>query len=228
MSIEDNNSGTGARLTLQEAAARSGLSVATLRRHIHDGALPAVKTGSRYEVTVADLDAMRVAFRQAQENSDAVARAEQKAWVERSVADAPPMTREQVGIIISSFESVLARAESGDGTETGAPAENLAAVPADLPETRLSLRDAAAHTGLSVAVLRRHIHEGTLSSTKKGNRYEITVADLVNAIPAIIHQHDAGASDVLEDAAKSAAAADPPLTDEQRSRLTSLLKGARP
>ncbi|WP_101469313.1 helix-turn-helix domain-containing protein [Nocardia fluminea] len=47
------------RLSLVQAAARYGVSVDTLRRHIRAGRLPAVRIGPRLiRVAIADLDAL--------------------------------------------------------------------------------------------------------------------------------------------------------------------------
>ncbi|PYY64485.1 hypothetical protein DEJ30_08490 [Curtobacterium sp. MCPF17_003] len=88
-------------LTLTEAAERSGYGVSTLRRHIKEGGLPAVKAKGRVFIKPEDLDefAEPVDMNSTEESL--------QEWAKRVAAKAPPFKAEQRAIIMSAFASTL-------------------------------------------------------------------------------------------------------------------------
>ncbi|MEO3931345.1 helix-turn-helix domain-containing protein [Micrococcaceae bacterium Sec7.4] len=94
------------------------------------------------------------------------------------------------------------------------------------PNPSLPLRDAATHTGLSVPVLRRHIRDGVLPATMKGNRYEVTVADL-NTLPERLEERrrarEKACQEELEAVARRIVGTFPPLSEERKKQLSRLL-----
>jgi excisionase family DNA binding protein len=88
-------------LTLAEAAERSGYGVSTLRRHIKDGGLRAVKAKGRVYIRPDDLDefAEPVAMNSTEESL--------QEWAKRVAAKAPPFSAEQRAIILSAFATTL-------------------------------------------------------------------------------------------------------------------------
>lgn len=86
-------------LTLQEAVAEGYAAYSTLHSWIRKGKLPAVKTGGRVKVLREDLDALAVP----------IGKSPTDATIERLVAQAPKLTREQ----ITTLAGVLASAGGG-------------------------------------------------------------------------------------------------------------------
>lgn len=88
-------------LTLAEAAERSGYGVSTLRRHIKDGGLPAVKAKGRVYIRPDDLEefAEPVGMSSTEESL--------QEWAKRVAAKAPPFSADQRAIILSAFASTL-------------------------------------------------------------------------------------------------------------------------
>lgn len=94
------------RLDLKTAAARKGVSVVTIRRRIHDGTLPAAKTGLIHTVAIADLDAAFAPVRVVPKR-DAAAIDELKRAAERVAAEAPPLTSAQRACLAEMLGGVL-------------------------------------------------------------------------------------------------------------------------
>lgn len=95
---------------------------------------------------------------------------------------------------------------------------------------RLTLREPAANTGLHIATVQRRIHRGELPAVSIGNRHLVAAVDLDAAIlpmlvPVVSKQVTTTSLDALEAAAIRVAAAAPPLSAQQRARITSLLGG---
>ncbi len=93
----------GKTIPLRDASDRSGLSVATLRKHIHEGTLAAVKTGGRYEVVVTDLDGLPAKLQQARGDREKAERDEVDARIKQIVDAAPPFTEQQKKELASIF-----------------------------------------------------------------------------------------------------------------------------
>ena len=97
--------------------------------------------------------------------------------------------------------------------------------------SRVNLCGAAERSNCSVATVRRRIADGSLPAVLQGNKHEVDVADLdrVFAPVPVTPKRDAAAAalEALEAAARRVAAQAPPLSFEQRARLTELLGGAR-
>ena len=83
-------------LSLQEAVSLGYGAYQTLRKHIAEGRLPAVKIGSRVKVLRTDLDALAVPKR-------ASSFADIEAAAERIAASAPPLTDAQVRRLAAIF-----------------------------------------------------------------------------------------------------------------------------
>jgi hypothetical protein len=88
-------------LSLPEASERSGYGVSTLRRHIKDGRLKAVKAKGRIFVRLSDLDAF------AEPEPVQPSEASLQEWARRMAAKAPAMRPEQRQIILAAFSSAL-------------------------------------------------------------------------------------------------------------------------
>jgi len=88
-------------LSLPEASARSGYGVSTLRRHIKDGRLKAVKAKGRIFVRLSDLDAF------AEPEPVQPSEASLQEWARRMAAKAPAMRPEQRQVILAAFSSAL-------------------------------------------------------------------------------------------------------------------------
>lgn len=93
--------GTGLGLLLQEAAEHTGYGVSTLRRHIKDGHIPAVKAKGRIYVRPEDLDAFLTP------QPIRVTDASLEAWAERMAAKAPAFRPEQRNVIVTAFATAL-------------------------------------------------------------------------------------------------------------------------
>ena len=95
--MSDNaTAGPNDGLPLKDAAIRTSLSVHALRRHIRDGVLPASMKGSRYEVAVADLNAIPERLEERRRAQEKARQEELEAVVKRVVDTFPPLSEEQI------------------------------------------------------------------------------------------------------------------------------------
>lgn len=97
-------------------------------------------------------------------------------------------------------------------------------MPAEHTQRRLaSIREAAEHHGVHHNTIRRRIADGTLTAYRFGPRIvRVDLDELAEAFhPA--HDRDARGEEVAQHVARVIADA-PPLTDEQRERIASLLR----
>lgn len=85
------------RLDLKSSAARSGRSIATIRRRIADGSLPAYWEDNKQVVEVSDLDAVFTSHRVVPKSGDT----DLDALVKRTVAAWPRMTPAQRDLVVS-------------------------------------------------------------------------------------------------------------------------------
>jgi excisionase family DNA binding protein len=84
------------RVDLRSAAERRNCSIATVRRRIADGSLPAVRNGNKYEVNVADLDRVFAPVPiEPTRNSAAAAFEALESAARRVAAQAPPLSQRQ-------------------------------------------------------------------------------------------------------------------------------------
>ena len=84
------------RLDVRGASTHSRRSVATVRRRIADGSLPAVLNGNKHEVDVADLDRVFMPVRVVPKRDAAAAAFDALEVAARRVAaEAPPLSFEQ-------------------------------------------------------------------------------------------------------------------------------------
>lgn len=89
---------TTTRITAREAAHRSGVSIATVRRRISDGRLPAIKAGKSYWVFPEDADR---AFGPTPVVPQKAAPEALEAAIARAIAAAPPLSLAAQDRIIS-------------------------------------------------------------------------------------------------------------------------------
>lgn len=101
-------------LDLKAAAERCNRSVDTLRRHIKAGRLPAVREGGKLYVKPEDLDSAL-----SEDRGQVSDTAELKAWAQRKAAEAPPLNREQISIIMAAFSTVLDTKQGHEGKSSG-------------------------------------------------------------------------------------------------------------
>lgn len=95
---------------------------------------------------------------------------------------------------------------------------------------QVTLRAAAQRSGLSIHVLRRCIHDGILPAVRINNRYEVDVDD-VDGLPAglqrIRQEKEDAERQQLDAHIQAIVDQAPPLSDEQRKELRSILGGTR-
>lgn len=99
---------------LKAAADGCNRSVDTVRRYIKAGRLPAVRKGGKLYVKPEDLDTALSEDRR--QFSDT---AELKAWAQRMAAEGPSLNREQIGIIMAAFSTVLDTKQGHEGKSSG-------------------------------------------------------------------------------------------------------------
>lgn len=91
-------------LDLSQAVERSGRSLPTLYRRIHDGSLPAFRDGSKYKVRPSDLDTVfaprPVIPRDSDERDQSIVEA-----VERALCATPPLSAERRAELSSLLSS---------------------------------------------------------------------------------------------------------------------------
>lgn len=85
------------RLDIRSAADHSGRSIATIRRRIADGSLPAYWEDNKQVVEVSDLDAVFASHRVVPKSGDT----DLDALVKRTVAAWPRMTPAQRDLVVS-------------------------------------------------------------------------------------------------------------------------------